>query len=258
MDGFFSKNYFKGIFYDEDRVKKYEGDMVKDLTYGNYLKEGKGKSFFDNGLVEYDGEWKTNKFFGIGQLYYINGKLKYNGGFEDNKYSELGMKYDLCENLMCIGIWKNGCLESIQLTHDHQIKGYKVLTDNENIYVGDVEYGSIMSYAEIYRRSNGLRYYEGFRSDDKSKEGVRKKYHDSVDTHQQSLRLLGPKIGNSMHGYSYEYHANGKFKRRVIFNDNQMILNKFKIEYFPNGTIDFDKSFKGRLYLMQEFRRDHR
>ena len=54
----------------------------------NYIKEGMGKSYYENGKLMYDGEWIGGKKEGIGKYFYENGSLMYHGYWI---YDEEGM-----------------------------------------------------------------------------------------------------------------------------------------------------------------------
>ena len=93
------KRYMKKIYENKEC---YIGEMI------NGLKHGKGKLYYRNGIIKYDGDFAKDKFEGNGKLiskngdYYIgqfvnglrqgkgklydkNGKIKYDGDFNDDK-----------------------------------------------------------------------------------------------------------------------------------------------------------------------------
>ena len=47
--------------------------------------EGKGILYYENGDINYEGEFVKNKFEGKGILYYENGNKHYGGDFVNNK-----------------------------------------------------------------------------------------------------------------------------------------------------------------------------
>lgn len=238
MDGYFSENYFKGVFYGENGIKLYEGEMVKYIYSDNYIKDGKGDSFYENGITEYSGEWKLNKFEGSGKVFYIDSKLNYSGNFKDNLFNGMGAKYDYCGKLMCIGTWKSGMLESIKLKPEQLLKGYQSIDDGDEIYIGGVVNGEIEGYVEIHKKDSGLRFFEGFCNNDHSKKNLAKAYYDH-ESHHQVLQSICHRTGHNLHGYSFDYHQNGKFNCRLIFEHGKVNNNKFCVKYFSNGKIDF-------------------
>ena len=69
----------KGKEYYKDGRIKYEGDFANDKF------EGKGKYIYDNGNY-YIGEFKNGLSHGRGILYFSNGRIKYEGDFVKDKY----------------------------------------------------------------------------------------------------------------------------------------------------------------------------
>lgn len=262
LEGYFDNEYFKGVCYNENNIKTYDGEMTfqpenkkQIMTNGLFTKNGHGTSFFETGTKEYSGEWKENKFTGNGTLHYKDGSVKFNGEFNNGKFHGFGAKYDLCEDLMVVGQWYEGKLESVNLTDEHQLKGYEAIGEN-NIFVGEIHNGKKSGYGEEYQRKNGLKLFEGYYKKDEYDGLGKQYYHGNLPDHQ-ALQYLGTKFNNFWHGYSYNYHSNGKFMYRVFCRDNKQIGNKFTIEYKKNGAIDFEKSHNGDLYLVKEFNNDY-
>ena len=71
----------KGKKYYKNGNIKYEGDFVN----GKY--EGKGIYIWESN-ERYDGEWLKGKKNGKGIIYYKNGNIKYDGDFVNDKYEE--------------------------------------------------------------------------------------------------------------------------------------------------------------------------
>ena len=56
----------KVIIYDENGIKYYEGQIIlKDSLEGNYILNGKGILYYDNGNFNYIGNFKNNYFDGF-------------------------------------------------------------------------------------------------------------------------------------------------------------------------------------------------
>jgi serine/threonine protein kinase len=115
----------KGILFDEEGDKKYEGDF-KDNKFN-----GKGILYYKNGNKRYDGLWKNNICDGEGTLfningtkkheglikngvvegkgiiYYDNGKIKYEGDIKDDKSNGKGKEYYENGNLKYEGDFLN-------------------------------------------------------------------------------------------------------------------------------------------------------
>ena len=72
------KNGKGKIYYKNDSIK-YDGDFVNDKY------EGKGKFIWENEEY-YIGEWVNGFKHGEGIIYYKNNKIKYKGNFVNNEY----------------------------------------------------------------------------------------------------------------------------------------------------------------------------
>ena len=47
------------------------------------LKNGKGTTYYANGKIQYEGEFKNNKYHGKGTLYNEDGSVKHKGKFKN-------------------------------------------------------------------------------------------------------------------------------------------------------------------------------
>ena len=71
-------------FHDERMVERdgenvlYEGEYLNNLHY-KYCRDGKGKAFL-NGELVYEGEFKSNTFYGQGR-FFVHSVLRYEGNF---------------------------------------------------------------------------------------------------------------------------------------------------------------------------------
>jgi len=59
----------------------------------NGKRNGKGKEYYDNGELEFIGEYLNGKRNGKGKEYYDNGELKFEGEYLEGKRNGLGKKY---------------------------------------------------------------------------------------------------------------------------------------------------------------------
>ena len=75
------------IFYDGSI---YEGEFKMSI-FDNPSKEGYGR-LYDKNEIQYEGEFKSNKFDGIGIYYYKNGN-RYEGEFKSDKFDGIGIYY---------------------------------------------------------------------------------------------------------------------------------------------------------------------
>ena len=114
----------KGKLYYPNNTLKYEGDFVN----GGF--EGNGKHIFPNGNY-YIGQYKDSMQNGKGILYYKNGKIKYEGDFKNNVPDGNG-KY----------IWENG-----------------------NYYIGPWIKGVKHGKGKLYYENNNIRYDGEYKMD---------------------------------------------------------------------------------------------
>ena len=72
--------------------------MEKELEFLNGMKNGKGKEYYDNGVLEFEGKYLYNYRI-KGKKYYDNGKLEFEGDFLFGKKWN-GKGYDYNGNLI--------------------------------------------------------------------------------------------------------------------------------------------------------------
>ena len=65
----------------------------------NGKRHGKGKEYYNNGNIKFEGEYLNGKRNGKGKEYYYNGKIKFNGEYFNNKKWE-GQGYDQKGNII--------------------------------------------------------------------------------------------------------------------------------------------------------------
>ena len=72
----------KGKIYYKNGDIKYDGDFVNDKY------EGHGKYIYEDGKY-YIGQWLNGHKHGKGKVYYKNGDIKYDGDFVNDKYQNI-------------------------------------------------------------------------------------------------------------------------------------------------------------------------
>ena len=147
------KEYIKEK-YDEN------GNIICDGDFENRKYNGKGKEFFINGKIKYEGYFKNGgyemgklyyengnikyegyfnyddvddyHYHGKGKLYYKNGKIKYEGDFKDSEYNGKGKLY-----------YENGNIKYEGNFCDGMYKGEGILykPDGTIEYSGKFEFG---------------------------------------------------------------------------------------------------------------------
>lgn len=94
--------------YNKKWVLTFEGSFA----LGNNLIIRKGKLFYTNGKLKYEGNFEDiiNKYLyqGSGKEYYPDGKLKYEGEFDNGVYNGKGTFYNEDGSIKYDGNWKYG------------------------------------------------------------------------------------------------------------------------------------------------------
>ena len=108
-------------------VKSYyeNGNLEAEGNFKDGKQEGLGKSYYDNGNLEAEGNFKDGKLEGLGKEYYENGNLKGEKNFKDGKLEGLSKAY-----------YDNGNLKAEVNFKDDKPEGlFKVYYENGNLGV---------------------------------------------------------------------------------------------------------------------------
>ena len=111
MKGKFNNDHFVGSYFYQSGYK-YEGEMEMKNTV--WFLHGRGKLFQGTSVILFDGIFKNNLFYN-GAEYYENGKIQYQGEYKDSQPDGYGTRYDLCGNFSCHGEWKAAKLVEIYI-----------------------------------------------------------------------------------------------------------------------------------------------
>ena len=84
----------------------YEDGQYYLGEFKNGLKHGKGKLFYKNGNIEYEGDFLEGKFEGEGKYIYENGDY-YEGKFKNGLSHGNGKECDKNGNIISEGEWAN-------------------------------------------------------------------------------------------------------------------------------------------------------
>jgi len=161
----------KGKLYYENGNIKYEGNFIKDKF------EGKGQYNFENGEY-YIGEWLNDQRHGRGKLYYKNCNIKYDGDFIKDKFEGEG-QYIWENGEYYIGNWLNN------LKHGKGILYYKngnikydgdfikdkaegkgkYIKENGEYYIGEWENGLMHGKGTLFYKDDNIKYEGDFVED---------------------------------------------------------------------------------------------
>jgi hypothetical protein len=90
----------QGVYTDRNSGQRYEGNFV------DFMRDGEGILYTEDGDKIYDGEWKNNKYNGYGQ-YFLRGQCRYEGNWENGKRNGDGIAYDQNGAEEYNGLWKD-------------------------------------------------------------------------------------------------------------------------------------------------------
>ena len=89
-----------GVYTDMHSGQRYEGNFV------DFMRDGEGILYTENGDKIYEGDWKNNKYHGYG-MYFMRGQCRYDGWWENGKRNGDGIAYDQNGNEEYNGTWKD-------------------------------------------------------------------------------------------------------------------------------------------------------
>jgi len=199
----------KGIKYNKNGIKLYEGDFIngKFEGYGTYIR--------DDGL-KYIGQWKNGLSHGKGTMYYPDGNIKYEGDWANNKYDGFGKEFQK-NGLYYIGQFKNGKLngKATEYYPNGKIK-------YEGYWVNDKLEGN-----GIYKWEDGYYYIGQFKNSLKNGKGIM--YYPNGSVEYEGDFVNDKYEGNGKLNFEDGYYYIGHFR------DGKM--NGKGILYRPNGDI---------------------
>ena len=210
----------KGILYDEDGNKLYEGDYKNDKCHGKGILyeengnkfyegdwkegkiDGKGIEYYKNGNKRYEGDYKKGNRDGKGILYYENGNKEYEGNYKDDKWEGKGIKFYENGNKEYEGNYKKGKADG---------KGIKFYENGNKEYEGDWKEGKVDGKGISYYK-NGNKLYKG-----DYKEGKRD-------------------------GKGISYYKNGNKEYDGDYKEG--IVDGKGIKYYENGNKEYERDYK--------------
>ena len=200
----------KGKIYYKNGNIKYDGDFVKDKF------EGYGKYIYENGNY-YIGQWVNGLRQGKGKIYYKNGNIKYDGDFVKGTYEGYG-KY-ICENGdyyigQCMNglrhgkgkeYYKNGNIKyEGDFVKDKYEGNGKYICENGNYYIGQYKNGLRHGKGKIYYKNDKIKYEGDFVNG--KYEGYGKLIYENGNYY------IGQWMNGLRHGKGKIYYKNGNIK----------------------------------------------
>ena len=222
--------------YTYEDGKYYIGEFKDNIP------NGKGKKYYKNGNIQYEGDFINGQFEGNGKYYYENGEYfigKYKNGLRNGK----GIKYYKNGNILFEGEYING-----------KVDGYgKWIWEDGEYFIGQFKNGIINGKGKEYY-SNGQIKYEGEYVNNKF-EGKGKYFWKNGEYY------IGQEKNGLINGKGTLYYSNGKVKYegdwindkfdgngKYIFENDQYYIGQWKdnlrngkgIMYYSNGNIFYE------------------
>ena len=234
--------YINGKYIWEDG-KYYIGE------YKDNIPNGKGKKYYSNGNILYEGDFINGKFEGNGK-YYCNNGYYFIGEYKDGLRNGKGIKYHNNGNIYFEGDYIND-----------KADGYgKCFWDDGEYYLGQFKNGSIEGKGTIYYK-NGKIKYDGDWINNRL-DGYGKYVIENGEYY------IGQWKKNFRHGKGILYHSNGNIeyegdwindekegKGKSILLSGEYYIGQWKnseqngkgINYYANGNIKYKGDFaKGK------------
>ena len=261
------KKFFKGKICDNLGRVICDGNFLDDeIIYGkicfdngdyyegqikNWMMNGNGIYYYENGKIKYDGFFKDNKIEGEGILYSKNGDY-YIGNFKNGKRHGKGIEYNKDNIILYEGTFEN---------NEYEGSGRCLLNDGK-IYIGEFKKGKKEGNGIILDKNNNI-IFEGEFIDDYEKGGKLNVVKDNVklnieviredDLNRSEKRNFEGKI--NINGEQKNVNGCAIIKERD--SENDIIRGKFieKIEnemtFIGEGEYK-NKYFYGKVKLLDE------
>lgn len=117
VGGFKKIRYHGNGYHGNGREYHESGGLAFEGMHDHDRRVGINKSYYENGQVEYDGEW-NRKYHGRGKKYYEDGTLMYEGEWKEGARHGNGKAYWDNGNLAFEGPWVNGVARGTGTRYD--------------------------------------------------------------------------------------------------------------------------------------------
>ena len=245
------------------QLNKNFGDLIEPIL--NIYKNNREKIYFVS-CDYYVGEWKNGKKNGKGKLYYKNGNILYDGDFINDKFEGNG-KYRYENSEYYIKEWLNwnefdtekkfkrhgkGKLYDADFIDLKSKKEERLLYEDGNYYEGEWKNGKKNGKGKLYYKNSDL-LYDGDFLDDKFEGNGKynnKNNHDKFDEgkryYENGGYYIGEFVNGLRHGKGILYNSEGKIIYKGDFKNDK--FDGYGKYIFKNGNVYEGECTKG--YLM--------
>lgn len=208
------------------------GKLMYDGSYCNKHRHGDGIEYWTTGVLNYEGGWKNDKRHGYGQLYYETGELWYEGEWNLNMFCGTGTEYDKNGNIIYNGCWKNSLYNGKGMLYKDGIIRYEAMFVDGHVHGDLVKYndkGSVVYQGEYV---NGMMHGKG-----------------KIYSNNGIVLYDGMLMNNMKHGKGKEYSIYG-----VLMYEGEFVKNKkFGIgTRYVKGTFNDDGKYNGTIKTYNE------
>ncbi len=211
------------------------GNIKEEIEFKNGMKDGTSKEYARNGSLREEAEFKNGEVNGIRKMYYDSGKLLLSQEWKDNEINGISKDY-----------YENGNLsyESIDINgkKDGFIKFYYEdgTLERETSFKMGIQDGPTRTYFENGQLSSEGNYKNNIQ------EGKYKEYYENGN-----IRLTGQYKNGERVGKWIEYHQNGKVSREKIYDENTDEEKKTEGKKQIPPTVELEYNEKKSKYCLK-------
>ena len=207
-------------------------EKVFAIHKGKMKKDNINVAIFIKKIIDKIENYKKN---GKGRDYYENGKIKYEGNFVDDKYEDKEAKYYYENGDLYIGEFKDGIMNGNGIIYSTKFEGKfldgeysngKLYYDNGDYYKGPFKNGKKEGKGKEYYKNNKLK-YEGKFIDDKYEDDEGKFYYENGEVYTGQFQkgiIYGKGSKTDNYGKKIKEVNDGPdsafdvFKRNIVLN----------------------------------------
>jgi hypothetical protein len=214
-------------------------EKVFAIHKGKLKKDNKNVAIFIKKIIDKIENYKKN---GKGREYYKNGKIKYEGKFLDDKYEDMEAKFYYENGDLYIGEFKEGIMNGNGIIYSTKFEGKfsngeyskgKLYYDNGDYYIGSFKNGKKEGKGKEYYKNNRLK-YKGKFVDDKYEDDEGKFYYENGEVYTGQFK------NGKIFGKGCKTDNNGKKIKEV--NDGpdsefDILKRNIVLNFLPFGGI---------------------